>query len=83
MPIPKEAMEQNLQYVGQIFTAVGTKDPRYNIMGSIAFRLGRQLVDYASEEPAPSKFRPIPILHCLDVTAQIFISQQQAIVDLD
>ena len=77
-------MEQYLRSVGNFFVAVGTKDPRYNTMDGINFRLGRQLAAYAHEDPAPSRVRPIPIsiLHCLGATAQGGTSRQQAVADL-
>ena len=36
-------MEQYLFYVGKIFAAVRTKDPKYNIMGGTEFYLGQKL----------------------------------------
>ena len=67
-----------------IFSVVGTKNPRYNTMGGIDSRLGRQLTVYVHEYLAPSLVRPtpIPILHCLNATVQVGTSRQNSIADL-
>ena len=70
--------------VGEIFVAVGTKDPRYNTMGGINSFMGRQIVAYAHEYLYTYQVHTIPIsiLHCIDATSQGGTSQQQAITDL-
>ena len=39
-PIHKRSVEQYIRSLGQIFEAVGSPEPRLNIMGTIKFRLG-------------------------------------------
>ena len=40
-PIHKRSMEQYIRFVGQIFEAVGSPDPRLNTVGAIDSFLGR------------------------------------------
>ena len=70
--------------MGKIYAEVGTPDPRLNTVGSFEFRMGRQMAAYAHQYPTPSKVRllPIPILQCLDTTAQGGKPRKQAITDL-
>ena len=51
-------MEKYLHYVGKIFAAVGTTDPRINAMGGLKFRLEQQLASYAQKEPSPIEYPP-------------------------
>ena len=73
-------MEKYLHYVGKIFAAVGTTDPRINAMGGLKFRLEQQLVSYAQKYP-PLLIPPPPSIHTelFDDTSQSGTLIQQSI----
>ena len=82
--IQKISVEQYICSVGQIFAAVGDPDPQFNRVGSIHFRLDRQLAAYKREDPPPTRFRPLTtsILHTLNASTQGGTDCQKAISDL-
>ena len=73
-PHSKKNVENYFCYVGKIFAAVVTTEPRLNTVGSLEFSLLLQLKSYARQDPPPTPIRvqPIPmiIFHCLNVIAQ-------------
>ena len=77
-------MEQYLRSVVQISVAVSTLDPQLNYLGSLDFRLGRQLVAYAREDTPPGRFLtlPVTIIYCLNATAKSNKQRQKYIADL-
>lgn len=68
-PVRSRTAEDALRSVGQMYSRVGTADPRTDrITGKVDFRIGRQLRSYKKADPAPSRVKPIPItivIQCL------------------
>ena len=82
--VRKRTVESYLRSVAQIFASVGAPDPRLDQVGSIDFRLRRQLAAYRREDPPPSRVRPIPLqlLHHTFDCLRAGTARQRAIADL-
>jgi hypothetical protein len=59
-PVESRTVEGALRSVGQIFAAVGAKDPRLTPTGKTEFRISRQLRGYyAKADDPPTQVKPI------------------------
>ena len=68
--VRSRTVEDALRSVGQTFARLGAHDIRLNPMGSIDFRIQRQLRGYKKADPPSHRVKPIPVqvlLHVLHV----------------
>jgi len=72
--------------VGQTFASLGAQDIRKDSLGTIDFRIQRQLRSYAKADPPPDRVKPVPIQllhHALSIAAHNANSPAiQATVDM-
>ena len=54
-------MEDALRSVGQMFASLGARDIRKDSLGTIDFRLQRQLRSYGKDDSPPARVKPVPI----------------------
>ena len=71
-PVRSRTVEDALRAVGQAFASVGAKDIRKDTVGSIDFRIQRQLRSYTRADPPPDRVKPIPIPLIMHVLAAAY-----------
>jgi len=59
--VGSRTVEDAIRAVGQVYSRMGTKDPRRDTTGKIDFRLQRQLRAYKKLDAPPARVKPIPI----------------------
>ena len=77
-------VEGYLRNVGQVFSDVGSKDPRLDGLGEIDFCLSKQICAYSQEDPPTDRVRPILISLLYECWRHLHngYDQQQTITDL-
>ena len=76
--VASKTVSDAIRSVGQRFASLGSKDPRYDSVGNIDFRISRLLRSYTKTDAPPNRVKPVPITLVIHALTFAFHSRPSA-----